>query len=141
MLYAFVLFLAISLVGVIGSKCPLPKSYLKDLDWTATKAACTAVGNGKDTGLCDRCFSAFVSAQNSQLIQYIDISQVLLLGPEKTMENLTKECGRTVQRILKKKLPKSERKKAKNVNRCFKIPLSKLPNTQKTVQGAIAGLG
>ncbi len=132
----FTLFvLCISRVAA-DAACRIPLEYLNGLQWKDIKKQCVKVGSGKSMDKCDKCFAAFVAAQTADVIKYIDIMEAIK-DPAGTLSSTISACGPTVTKAMGTKLSKKGRKKAKNVNKCFKMNVSEMASTQQAVSDLI----
>lgn len=77
-----------------------------------------------------------MGAQKPEIIQYFDIAAAIA-NPTQTLGSTVDACGSSVTKAMGSKLSKKEKKKSKNVTKCFKMDVSKLSQTQAAVSNFI----
>ena len=119
------------------SACSIPSDYLNGLDWTGILKQCKRVGSGKSTRKCDKCFAAFVGAQTSDVIKYINVLDAIQ-DPAGTLASTVSTCSPIVTELMESKLSKKkDKKKIKGVKKCLKIDVDEMEQTQMAVQALI----
>ncbi len=116
--------------------CSIPSEYLGGLDWTRVVKQCKRVGSGKSMNKCDKCFAAFVAAQTTDVVKYIDIAEAIK-DPAGTLSSTVSACSPIVTEIMESKLLKKDRKKVKGVKKCLKMDVAEMARTQAAVQALI----